>query len=184
MKRSHTGWTAEEDRMLLHAVAEAKHGRGSLQSAFDAVAKMTGRRPNSVRNRYYTELKQQTTDEPLFVPFTEAESDELVRQVLLARAEGLSVRACTMRLADGDTRRMLRYQNKYRALLKNSPERVERIRKTLSEQGFDTPDPYRPDPDAPRIGRPKKATVPAAAIRRLLDALYQDLLALSKGEAG
>lgn len=168
--------------MLLHAVHTSKREHAPLQSAFETVAKMTGRRPNSVRNRYYTQLKGQPDSEPLFVPFTEQESDELVKQVLLAKARGLSVRACTLQLADGDTRRMLRYQNKYRAMLKGSPERIRSIREALAAEGHPTPDPYLADPSAPRVGRPPKGTIPAAAIRRLLDTLYDNLLALTKGE--
>ena len=184
MKRTHTGWSAEEDALLLHEVNRAKRTHAPLQAAFDAVAKMTARRPNSVRNRYYTQLKEQSDPEPLFVPFTETESDELIRSVLLARAKGQSVRACTLELAGGDTRRMLRYQNKYRALLKSCPDRIARIRADLAASGLETPDPYTPDPNAPRVGRPPKSTVPTTAIKRLLDALYNDLLALSRGEVG
>ena len=184
MKRMHTGWSADEDALLLRTARDAKQRHAPLQSAFDTVARETHRRPNSVRNRYYTALRGGADPEPLFVPFTNDETDMLVREVLLAQAEGISVRACTLRLAQGDTRRMLRYQNKYRAVLKNSPERITAIRAALAAEGRPTPDPYKPDPHAPRVGRPPKtpAPIPATAIRQLLDTLYEDLLALAKGD--
>lgn len=184
MKRTHTGWSAEEDARLLRAVQDARRRHAPLQSAFDAVARDTQRRPNSVRNRYYTALRGGDDPEPLFQPFSDDEADTLVRAILLGRAEGLSVRACTLRLAEGDTRRMLRYQNKYRALLKTDPHRVAAVRAALAAEGRPTPDPYQPDPHAPRVGRPPKtlAPIPASAIRQLLDALYEDLVALAKGD--
>ena len=184
MKRTHTGWSAEEDKLLLDAVRSAKNAHTSLQAAFETVADVTERRPNSVRNRYYTALRGGADPEPLFQPFSDDEADALVRAILLGRAEGLSVRACTLRLAEGDTRRMLRYQNKYRALLKSDPHRVAAVRAALAAEGRPTPDPYQPDPHAPRVGRPPKtlAPIPASAIRQLLDALYEDLVALAKGD--
>lgn len=182
MKRTHTGWSAEEDNLLLDAVEQARRAHTPLQAAFESVADATARRPNSVRNRYYSELRVRENAEPLFTPFTDSESDALIRAVLLARAEGQSVRACTMALAGGDTRRMLRYQNKYRAMLKNCPDRINGMRSLLEKEGFQTPDPYMPDPHLPRVGRPPKVPIPATAIRRLLDALYDDLLALGSGE--
>lgn len=183
MKRMHTGWSADEDALLLSEAQRAKEEHTPLQAAFDAVGAKTARRPNSVRNRYYGALKARTPGEPLFVPFTDDESDALLREVLKAQAEGLSVRACTLRLAGGDMRRMLRYQNKYRALLRSDPDRVRRVRDALSAEGVPTPDPYRkPDPHTPRVGRPplrpNPVPAPAMEIRRLLDALYDELVAL------
>ncbi|MBR0081523.1 MAG: Myb-like DNA-binding domain-containing protein [Clostridia bacterium] len=180
MKQTHFGWSAEEDALLLKKAREAKASGASMQSAFQSVAEQTNRMPNSVRNRYYTALKDAAAP-PQFVPFTERESDELVRSVLLAKEKGESVRACTLRLAEGDTRRMLRYQNKYRAMLRSTPDRVRAIRESLLREGYQVPDPFREEP-SPHVGRPRKATLPMAAIRRLLDALYDDLVALSCGE--
>ena len=88
MKRTHTGWSAEEDKLLLDAVRSAKNAHTSLQAAFETVADVTERRPNSVRNRYYAELRDAKKSEPLFQPFTDSESDALIRAVLLARAGG------------------------------------------------------------------------------------------------
>ena len=135
MKRTHTGWSAEEDNLLLNAVEQARRAHTPLQAAFESVADATARRPNSVRNRYYSELRVRENAEPLFTPFTDSESDALIRAVLLARAEGQSVRACTMALAGGDTRRMLRYQNKYRAVIKSRPDYVQDIVEKLKSQG-------------------------------------------------
>lgn len=181
MKGIHAGWTAEEDAALLAAAADARKDHLPLRTVFEAIAAETHRRPNSVRNHYYTQLKPSEAAEPAFLPFTEEETDRLLKTVLLARANGQSVRACTLAMAHGDTRMMLRYQNKYRALLKAQPERVRGMQKQLNRQGHTVPDPFSHDPDAPRVGRPPKfGTSPEHRIRALLDALYRDLLALTR----
>ena len=154
MKELHAGWTDAEEAALLKAAADARKERLPLKTAFDAIAGATKRRPNSVRNHYYTRLN------------------------------GQSVRACTLEMAHGDTRLMLRYQNKYRALLKAQPDRVQQMCAALRQQGHAVPDPYLRDPDAPHVGRPPKSLRPPEhRIRALLDALYRDLLAITQEES-
>lgn len=183
MKGTQRGWTAEEDAALLKATDAARKQRLPLKNAFDAVAVTLNRRPNSVRNHYYTQLKATEDAEPAFRPFTEDETNRLLKTVLLAQANGQSVRACTLRMAGGDTRSMLRYQNKYRALLKAQPEKVLSVRRELLTQGYAVPDPFVRDPGSPHVGRPPKASRELErGIRALLDTLYRNLLALTQGE--
>ena len=184
MKGTHTGWTEQEDRALLEGVLDARRSRKPLKTAFDAVAETTHRRPNSVRNHYYTQLKPGEKADPAFLPFSEEETDRLLEAVLTALSNGQSVRACTLAMANGDTRRMLRYQNKYRALLKTQPERVRAARAALIGQGYRVPDPFVRDPGAPHVGRPPKASGELEArIRALLDTLCRNLIALTQGES-
>ena len=68
----------------------------------------------------------------------------LLKSVLRARAQGQSVRACVMALSQGDHARMLRYQNKYRSLLKKRPELVEEICRELEAEGVACESPIRP----------------------------------------
>ena len=69
------------------------------------------------------------------MPFTEEEIHYLLRTVLSAQANGISVRCCTMSMGGGDNRAMLRYQNKYRALLKNRPALVRQVAEELKAEG-------------------------------------------------
>ena len=181
----HTGWTEAEDEALKKAAMDARKKRLPLKTAFDAIAAETNRRPNSVRNHYYTQLKDAQKAEPAFLPFSDDETERLLRTVLLALSNGQSVRACTLELAGGDTRRMLRYQNKYRSLLRSQPEKVRSMRTALSEEGYAVPDPFVHDPNVPRVGRPPKKTGDLERhLRALLDALYHNLLALTNESAG
>ena len=183
MKDGSRGWTGEENAALLAAAEAARKKHLPLKNAFDEIASALHRRPNSVRNHYYTQLKPVSRAEPAFRPFSDEETDRLLETVLLALANGQSVRACTLAMADGDTRRMLRYQNKYRALLKAQPEKVLAVRRTLTAQGHPVPDPFVRDPNSPHVGRPPKTTHELErGIRALLDGLYRSLIALTQGE--
>ncbi len=151
-----SGWNHAEEELLNAAVDRCRAAGEPLRTAFVQAAKETGRRPNSVRNHYYASNKTAGAA-PAFLPFSEEESLSLLKTVLLARSAGESVRACTLRIAQGDTRRMLRYQNKYRALLKSQPDLVDRARRELQASGDPIFDPYAPAVSGP--GRPRKAPV-------------------------
>lgn len=142
-----SGWTNAEEKLLSDAAEQSKLDGTPLRTVFAAVAKATGRQPNSVRNHYYLKLKSDSADECVhsgaFVPFTDEEVEMLMRTVLTGIAQGESVRSCTLRMGNGDNRAMLRYQNKYRAILKKDPELVERIMKKLESEGVYTQDPYK-----------------------------------------
>ena len=152
--RPRSGWNSTEEELLAKAVDRCKAAGEPLKTAFTEAAIQTGRRPHSVRNHYYASSKAGGDAAPAFLPFSEEESLSLLKTVLLARSAGESVRACTLRIAEGDSRRMLRYQNKYRALLKSRPALVDRARRELQEQGGKVFDPYAPAPAGP--GRPRK----------------------------
>ena len=171
--RPRAGWNSREEELLRQAVDRCRAAGEPLKTAFTEAARETGRRPNSVRNHYYSSAKTAQTA-PAFLPFSEEESLSLLKAVLLARSAGESVRACTLRIAEGDTRRMLRYQNKYRALLKSRPALVDQARRELQEKGGPVFDPYAPAPAGP--GRPRKTPVPGdteALIRTLCENLSE-----------
>ncbi len=156
------GWSAQEDALLFEAVRIAREAGAPLKAVFDDVAERTGRRPNSIRNYYYARVKQENGENaqlqhnPAFVPFTDEEIRHLLTTVLGAQARGVSVRACTLEMGDGDNRAMLRYQNKYRSLLKSNPALVRRIAKELKDQGQPSFDPFEKAAPVRRAGRPRK----------------------------
>ena len=181
--RPRAGWNSAEEELLSRAVDRCKASGEPLKTAFLQAAEQTGRRPNSVRNHYYASSKAAGAA-PAFLPFSQEESLSLLKTVLLARSAGESVRACTLRIAEGDTRRMLRYQNKYRALLKSQPALVDRARRELQSQVDPVFDPYAPSPAGP--GRPRKAAVERdtdALIRTLCESLSELLRRAERKES-
>ena len=61
------------------------------------------------------------------MPFTEAETDKILKEILTQKSRGISVRRAVLNLAKGDDKLMLRYQNKYRNVAGKQPERIERL---------------------------------------------------------
>lgn len=137
------GWQEAETARLFTAVREANAAGAPLRSVFEALSGDLGRKPNSIRNYYYACLRQQPDAEnrtPAFQPFTPEETHELLRQVLMARGQGMSVRACVMKLSGGSHSRMLRYQNKYRTILKTRPEMIAQVCEELQREGLPCPE--------------------------------------------
>lgn len=170
------GWKDAEIRSLREAVETAGGSGEPLRGVFERVARALGRKPNSVRNYYYACLKRETdSGAPQAEPFELFTTDEvraLVREVLSARAQGISVRACVSRMADGDRKRMLRFQNKYRSVLKTRPALVREIISEMAEQGEPVFDPY-----AAQLAQPAPLyTGVAASIRRSGDPALIGLL--------
>ncbi|MDO4568489.1 MAG: hypothetical protein Q4B99_05955 [Clostridia bacterium] len=165
---SRTGWREEEDALLFSEIKRVRAEGRPLRDAFDSVASRTGRKPNSVRNYYYTRIKDEEAAKQYgvgcsaFVPFTEEELHHLIRTVLLAQANGMSVRACTLQMGNGETKAMLRYQNKYRAVLRTRADLIHQVNCELEQEGLPTFDPYaraalkRAREEAPELSRAER----------------------------
>jgi len=134
------GWSDTEEKLLWETAEEAQSKGLPLKAVFEHIADRTGRKPNSIRNYYYQQVRARDADRPhaaRFVPFTQDEVDQLMRQVLTAVGQGQSVRACLSRISEGDHSRMLRYQNKYRSVIKSRPEYVQAIVDQLRSEGVE-----------------------------------------------
>ncbi len=139
-----TGWSDNENKLLWETADEAQQQGLPLKAVFEQIAEQTGRRPNSIRNYYYAQVRQREDGQEhaaRFVPFTQQEVDWLMEQVLIARAAGQSVRSCLQKLSGGDHSLMLRYQNKYRAVIKSRPDYVHDMVERLNEQGIQCDQP-------------------------------------------
>lgn len=155
----HGGWKQQEIDALRESIAAAEERGESLRSVFEKMSGQLGRRPNSIRNFYYAQLRTGQDGEGArtapFETFAPDEVEELVEQVITARAQGMSVRACVRKLADGDRTRMLRYQNKYRSTVRTRPELVRRVMNRLSESGTPYVSPYAAQENPPELSRLK-----------------------------
>ena len=134
-------------------LAQALRARGnaSLSKVFATYGEMNGKAKGTVRNLYYALAKVSRTDKefcdkyldgkPLsvgkIVEFRECEEKALIKKILLAQWEGRSVRGSIMELTDGDAKKALRYQNKFRNAIKHKPELIDEIVKELRAEGKD-----------------------------------------------
>lgn len=142
---SHNGWTEEETRKLWQEIEAASESGAPLRGVFERMGAALGRKPNSVRNYYYMRLRDRGDDtlrraQP-FETFTEEEIHDLLRRILTARAQGQSVRSCVTALAGGDRTKMLRYQNKYRSILRKKPGLIARVCEEMQSEGLPCPPP-------------------------------------------
>ena len=146
------GYTEEEARSLVDYVADGRKKGQTLSGLFEGYAKKTGRAKGSVRNYYYallrttgdSRVRQMLRGKNLhaekILPFSEEETDRILREILLQKQKGVSVRRAVLNLSGGDDKLMLRYQNKYRNVLTKQPERIERL---MRECGLDARDETR-----------------------------------------
>ena len=130
------GYTAEEASSLVKFVCAGKMKGKTLTRIFEEYAADTGRAKGSVRNYYYALLKRAGDRDVKKVlkgtdlkagriqPFTDEETDRILRAILEQKSRGVSVRRAVLNLAGGDDKLMLRYQNKYRNMLKKQPDEV------------------------------------------------------------
>ena len=131
------GYTEEEAKTLVDFIKEGKQKGKTLTYLFELYGMRHGRAKGSVRNYYYTLMKNERGDERIVKlldgsslsvekirEFTEEETDEAIRSILKEKSKGISVRRAIFNLAKGDDKLMLRLQNKYRNTLKKEPSRI------------------------------------------------------------
>lgn len=170
------GWKQEEIDLLWKEIRAAAETGAPLRGVFDRMGETLGRKPNSVRNYYYMQLRDQAGEDVKraapFDPFSPEEIHDLLRSVLMARGRGQSVRACVTALSGGDKSRMLRYQNKYRAILRKKPALISQICEELKQEGLPCPDSPKPvSLPAPEASLPPQADEDVQAILRALSSL-------------
>ena len=138
------GYTEEEAKELIDFVEEGKRRGKTLTALFAAFGERHGRARGSVRNYYYTLMKNERADERIVKlldgktlsvgtirAFSDEEADEAIRSILKEKAKGVSVRRAILQIAGGDDKLTLRLQNKYRNTLKKTPEKIEALEREL-----------------------------------------------------
>lgn len=143
------GYSREEAESFVKYLCQGKGQGKTLTRIFEEYAAATHRAKGSVRNYYYALLKSTDNAEVREIlkgtslraedvrPFTDEETDKILREILRQKSRGVSVRRAVLNLADGDDKLMLRYQNKYRNVMSKQPERIERL---MKECGLDSSD--------------------------------------------
>lgn len=158
------GYTEEEATGLIEYIYTGKNAGKTLSYLFETYGREHNRAKGSVRNYYYAFLRKREDARVQRIlagkdlkageirPFTEEETDEMLRKVLTEKSKGMSVRRAIQNLSAGDEKLMLRMQNKYRNLVKKQPERIRRI--------------------AREAGLPEEKTFLQRRLEREIDALY------------
>ena len=168
------GYTEEEATGLIEYIYTGKNAGKTLSYLFETYGRAHNRAKGSVRNYYYAFLKKRGDERVKRIlegkdlrageirPFTEKETDEMLRKVLTEKSKGMSVRKAIRNLSEGDEKLMLRMQNKYRNLVKKQPERVQRV--------------------AREAGLPEEKTFLQRRLERDIDALYERIASDLKEE--
>lgn len=138
------GYTEEEAKSFIEYIKSGKAQGKTLSYLFETYALTRGRAKGSVRNYYYSLMKNEKGDERIVElldgsslsvekirEFTPEETDEALRSILREKSKGLSIRKAIFRISGGDDKLTLRLQNKYRNTLKKEPERIQKIAKEL-----------------------------------------------------
>ena len=178
MQQKINGYTREEAEELVRCLTEGRHAGKTLTRLFTEYGRAHGRAGGSVRNYYYKLLKSEDDAAKEVLagknltagtvrPFTERETDDMLRAILAERKNGASVRRAILNVCGGDAKQMLRYQNKYRNLLRKQPGRV---RAAAEEAGV-----------SPELAVRKRKTVLEKRLENEINALY-DRLALTLRE--
>jgi len=147
--------------MMKEEVNRIKNQKLPVNKAFEAIAKKSGLKFNTVRNYYYRYIhekdkKRRDVNQPANSgnrgkrdqgvagnSFKETEVRNLIMTILQAQAQGESVRSCANRLANNDPKLMLRYQNKYRNVIAKKQEYVKALMAEMDRQGIKYYDPFR-----------------------------------------
>ena len=127
---------------VLNLIEFVKERKGeSLSSIFEKYAKSSGKAKGTVRNLYYTITKISNTNKEFCekylggkpisveekVEFLPCQEKALLKQIIKMRADGVSVRKAVRDLAKGDEKLALRYQNKFRSMLRTNASLVNEI---------------------------------------------------------
>ena len=143
------GYSREEAESFVKYICQGKGQGKTLTRIFEEYAAATHRAKGSVRKHFFGAFKKpdngrggektkRTNPRAEDVrPFTDEETDKILREILRQKSKGVSVRRAVLNLADGDDKLMLRYQNKYRNVMSKQPERIERL---MKECGLDSSD--------------------------------------------
>ncbi len=124
-------------------------GGESLSSIFTKYALINGKAKGTIRNLYYSLAKRSNLDKEFcdkyldgkpiainnIVEFDYKEEKKLVKKILVERQNGKSVRSIIMALSNGDAKVALRYQNKFRNLVKTKPNLIAEVVGEIKAEG-------------------------------------------------
>lgn len=175
-------------KSLLKKACEAKDKGESLSSVFKDFSKTSGMAKGSVRNVYYQTMQKMNEDKNYMakmlgdgklevakiISFEDGEADLLLERILTGVTFGKSVRRVIFDMTE-NPKLALRYQNKYRNLLKYEEQRVIQVIEKLTERYGKCYNPYQE-----RGGEDKNLTRLKKEINDLYDKIASGIKAENK----
>lgn len=140
-------WTDGQIKTLFKTAECYKKNHKPLLQAFENFAKNFSRKTESVRNFYYQKLKEIEKNKALQEKyqinlenhskinqnfFTEQETKKIINKINSYKNQGYSVRFACLKLSNGDIKKMIRLQNKYRNYTKNAENSQKISKKSLN----------------------------------------------------
>lgn len=121
---TYNNWNKKDIELLVESV-ENENKKESNMSVFRVLAKKYNLSPLTIRNIYY---KSRTDKKRKYNHFDVEESKSIFNQINDLVSKGNSVRRSCLIIAGEDQSLFLRYQNKYRKMLKQASENVKTIK--------------------------------------------------------
>lgn len=151
------GFSDSETKKFITFIKNGISDGKDLTCLFKEYSKISGRAEGSLRNYYYKTIKKCKEDNklktklgvsekmyPIFIKtFNESEEEDLLKEVLLGLSQGKSVRSTICALANNKETLALRYQNKYRNLLRDKKELVLSLASTIKDKNGEVVNPYK-----------------------------------------
>lgn len=120
----------------------------NLSQAFSDYANVSGKAKGTVRNLYYALARKSREDKEFankylagevfkvnsIVAFSDNEERQLIDTILKLTSDGRSVRSAIFELSKGDNKLALRYQNKFRNVVKHNPEILNQTKESANQR--------------------------------------------------
>ncbi|MDD4110654.1 MAG: hypothetical protein PHS54_03775 [Clostridia bacterium] len=144
-------WKDAEVKGLFDCIEKIKKANRSLLCGFREFARKYKRKANSVRNYYYLEVENLKKDKErrkrlnidLSIhdiqrpsKFCNNETEKLVTEILRLKCLGFSIRRACLKLANNSPEIMLRYQNKFRSVMKDNRSLYNKCLLNLRKNGL------------------------------------------------
>lgn len=124
----------------------------TLSKVFTEYAKISGKSKGTVRNMYYALVKKCNEDKNYLdkysvnmnlsaqkiVGFDDEQERTLVKSILLGKRQGRSARNVILELSGGNEKKALRFQNKYRNVVKNKEYLIKEIISEIRRENGET----------------------------------------------
>ncbi len=150
------GFSDSEAKKFINFIKKGVQDGKDLTKLFKEYSLVSGRAQGSLRNYYYKTVNDCKKDSklktklgvtsemyPTFIKaFNESEEESLLKEVLLGLGNGKSVRSTISKLANNNECLALRYQNKYRNLLRDKREFVMQVASTIKDKNGINVNPY------------------------------------------